>query len=712
MWRRDFVGGAAAVALRAQPAAPVPPQEWCKIPLIPAPDDPSHWRAYRLTLARWRQEAKKQAGYDDSLYGRPDFAWVTSSFACCFLMMCDEMFYNHREARYEVEAWVDRGIREFGGYDSVLLWHAYPRIGLDERNQFDFYRDMPGGLPGVRKMAESFQSRGVKVYIDYNPWDTGTRREPVSDIEAVVAAVQAIGADGIFLDTMNQGSAGFRASLDSVRKGVVLESEGALPLDKVSGHHMSWAQGFKDSSAPGVLRNKWFERRHMQHQIRRWNHDHTGELHAAWMNGSGMIVWENVFGSWVGWCARDRSILRSMLPIQRRYAALFSGEGWTPLVSTVQPDVYASRWERGPVRLWTLVNRSEEPREGTLLSVSSSPGARYFDLILGREVPSPARGASAELQGAIRPRGIACFLAAPDAEFDAGFGRFLAAQSALNARADFDTTFPSASVSPRPAAPVSIESVPADMVAIGPASYNMIVEYRIRETGFYTGQEYTVSRGYNPEAGTRMFQLERVSRQVSLAPYALDLTPVTNAQYAEFLRKSGYRPRHPENFLKHWSTGAPPPGQEDHPVVYVDLDDSRAYAAWAGKRLPSEEEWQYAAQGPDARRYPWGNAIRPGVCNAGQDGGTTPVKAFPEGRSPFGCYDMCGNTWEWTETERSDGRTRFAIIRGGSWFEAFGSFWYMDGGPQPANFAAKFLLMWPGLDRCSTIGFRCAAGLQ
>ena len=147
-------------------------------------------------------------------------------------------------------------------------------------------------------------------------------------------------------------------------------------------------------------------------------------------------------------------------------------------------------------------------------------------------------------------------------------------------------------------------------------------------------------------------------------------------------------------------------------MVYVDLDDARAYAAWAGKRLPTEEEWQYAAQGGDGREYPWGNELRAGRCNRGETGGTTPVKAFPAGRSPCGCYDMCGNVWQWTESERSDGRTRFCIIRGGSYFTAKGSNWYVDGGPRPANFATKFLLMWPGLDRCATIGFRCVVDLE
>jgi len=122
--------------------------------------------------------------------------------------------------------------------------------------------------------------------------------------------------------------------------------------------------GFDDSAVPGVLRDKWIERRHMQHQIRRWQFDHTSELHAAWMNGSGMMVWENVFGSWVGWNPRDRALLRAMLPVQRRFFAIFTGEGWTPLVPTLQQGVYASLWESEGLRLWTLVNRTDKAVEG------------------------------------------------------------------------------------------------------------------------------------------------------------------------------------------------------------------------------------------------------------------------------------------------------------------------------------------------------------
>ncbi len=678
--------------------------------LIWAPDKPAEWPAFRAALSKWRDETRKSLRYDDTLYRRADFAWVPSTFSCCFLMMLDEEFHNPETNEYTLTGFLDKAEKEFGGFDAIVLWHAYPRIGVDDRNQFDFYRDTPGGLSRLGLLVQGFHHRGVKVFIDYNPWDQGTRHEPVSDLDALAELVKTLDVDGIFLDTLSKGAAEFRAKLDAIRPGLVLESEGAPPLENIQDHHMSWAQWFQDSSTLGILRNKWLERRHMQHEIRRWDRDHTGELHSAWMNGSGMMVWENVFGTWVGWSARDKSILRSMLPIQRRYVRLFSGEGWTPLVATEVPDLYASSWEggNGTLRLWTLVNRSQRTIQTTFLKVTNSEGARYFDLIRGEEAETSGQGEEIVIAGVIRPRGVGAFAAGTDADLGRDFRQFLAAQKEIDSRADFRVDFPAHKSMLRPAArtpkppPASVLS---SMAEIPPAVINMEVVFKVRECGFYEPQAEIVVDFMN------LHKPLMFSREVRLSRYAIDLTPVTNQQFSDFLKASGYHPGHRENFLKHWKQGAPPEGKNDHPVIYVDLDDARAYAQWAGKRLPTEEEWQYAAQGPDLLLYPWGNEMKPGVANGSESGGTTSVTAFPAGRSPFGCYDMCGNVWEWTESERSDGRTHFCILKGGSYYQATGSEWYADGGPQSSQFASKFLLMWPGLNRCGTIGFRCAVDI-
>ncbi len=673
--------------------------------LIHAPANPANWPGWREQLEQWRDRTRRSLHYDGSLYDRPEFTWARTNFACCFVMLCDQTFYDHELGCFSVESFLETGTREFGGYDSLVLWHAYPRIGFDDRNQFDFYRDMPGGLDGLRNVSQICHARGVKVFLDYNPWDTGTRREGMTDLEALAELVKAIEADGIFLDTMNRGAAEFRARLNQTRSGVILEGEGALPLEHLHNHHASWAQWFHDSAAPGILRNKWVERRHMQHQIKRWDRDHTGELHCAWMNGSGMMIWENVFGSLVAWSERDRSILRAMLPVQRRFAEWFCGADWTPLVDTLAPDVFASLWVRDGFHLWTLVNRSEKTIRGEVLKARHEPGMRYFDLIAGKDLAYAVRNGEATFTGMIPSRGIAAFLAANESRLPNDLSTFLESQTTIHARAGSGAA-PASASSARLVARTrrhSRDALPAGMIAIPASEFVMRTEFRVRECGFYEGLS---------EASRKLPGLHRsmiLERRVKVGHYAIDLTPVTNAEFLRFLKASGYAPKDSANFLKHWRDNAPPLGQVNHPVVYVSIEDARAYANWAGKRLPTEEEWQHAAEGPDQRLYPWGHEMRSGVCN--KSGAATAVTEFFQGRSAFGCFDMCGNVWHWTESERSDGRTRFCILKGGSFYEAGGSDWYADGGPQPCRFAAKFLLMWPGLDRCATIGFRCAVDL-
>lgn len=193
----------------------------------------------------------------------------------------------------------------------------------------------------------------------------------------------------------------------------------------------------------------------------------------------------------------------------------------------------------------------------------------------------------------------------------------------------------------------------------------------------------------------------------------MDETVVTNAQFAHFLKVSNYKPTHSENFLKHWVNNAPLQGQENHPVIWIALDDARAFARWAGKRLPTEAEWQWAAQnGAQATAYPWGNTYDSTLVNTGQWKSTTSVTQFEKGKTQVGLYDMSGNVWQLTESERTDGYNNYCILRGGAWYVNRASEWYADQGAQTTSFGAKYLLTWSGLDRSSTVGFRCVVDIQ
>ena len=637
-------------------------------PIILAPDDPALWPAWRAELHHWRAATLQQLGYDDALYRQQDFAWVSSCFSCAFAMMNDLAFYDPATNQFTISKFLEEGRREFGGYDALVLWHAYPNIGFDPRNQFDFYRDMPGGLAGLRAVSRELRANGVRVFIAYNPWDTGTRREGRADLDVLADFVREIEADGIFLDTMKHGAPEFRTLLDGVRPGVVLESEVDLPIEFIHDHHMSWAQWFKDSAAPGVLRNKWLEQRHMQHGIQRWDRDHADEIQTAWMNGSGVMVWENVFGAWVGWHARDRSLLRSILPLQRRYARVFAQGEWTPLVETTQPHVYASLWQYQGTRIWTLINRSEQGVQGGVLQVAAQ-GQHFFDGVYGVQSDSPIVDGTVILSAHLPARGIGCFIALNPNQVDEAFKHFLRKQAETWAQANLDTTYPARPVE-RQTTPISQTTAPVEGMQVMEAqSATLAVRYRVRECGFYDNTPFTDS--WSPLK--HFHKTLEISRPVTLGCYALDATPITNAQFKAFLEATDHTPKHLENFLKHWQNGAPQAGDEAAPVMYVDLDDAREYAAWAGKRLPTEDEWQCAVE-----QYPY----------------------------------LQGTTWEWTESEHSDGRTRFVMLKGGGDWKAIGSDWYGDGGVREPQFTAKFLLMWPGLDRCGSIGFRCAVDVR
>lgn len=128
----------------------------------------------------------------------------------------------------------------------------------------------------------------------------------------------------------------------------------------------------------------------------------------------------------------------------------------------------------------------------------------------------------------------------------------------------------------------------------------------------------------------------------SLPAYRIDKYPVTNAQYARFVAATGHRPP------LHWKDGRIPPLLEKHPVTMISWFDAKKYAEWAGKRLPTEAEWERAARGNDGRRWPWGNNMDPERLNTYyQVGSTTVVGSYPNGASPEGVMDLAGNVSEW-----------------------------------------------------------------
>jgi len=138
---------------------------------------------------------------------------------------------------------------------------------------------------------------------------------------------------------------------------------------------------------------------------------------------------------------------------------------------------------------------------------------------------------------------------------------------------------------------------------------------------------------------------ESPQRKIDLDAFLIDRMPVTNREFLDFCEATGHRAP------PHWHAGYYADGTGSHPVNNVTLDEARAFAGWAGKRLPTEAQWEKAARGADGREYPWGNDFDQKKCNTdgARVGRTVPVGSYPNGASPYGVLGMCGNVWEWVE---------------------------------------------------------------
>ena len=204
------------------------------------------------------------------------------------------------------------------------------------------------------------------------------------------------------------------------------------------------------------------------------------------------------------------------------------------------------------------------------------------------------------------------------------------------------------------------------------------------------------------------FQFGDDKKPVEIAEsFYIDVYPVTNQQYEVFIKDKGYQndnywskegrkwrnedtitlPRYWDN--EKWN-------QPEHPVVGVSFYEAEAYAQWAKKELPTEQQWERAARGTDGREYPWEGEFDKEKCNTRESGigKTSRVTLYPNGISPAGCYDMAGNVWEWTESPYDEDRDSF-VLRGGSWsyFQEFARCVIRTGGDPDGRFGR--------------VGFRC-----
>jgi len=696
--------------------------------------------------------------FDNSLYKRTDLAWMKNCYLMLLQFAWDKKYFNYQDQKYTFYENLFEYDSLTGGYDIFTLWPTWPRLGLDQRNQWDMYRDLPGGLKELHKQVEFTHQAGKKYFISFNPWDEGTRKE--EQLKGMEELLRETNADGVVLDTKGSSSFELQATADKVKPGIIMYSEGmAVPRDMpgiVTGRvHDALVM------PPPLNLNKLIKPDFAIFRVLQLADDRLHrELAISFFNGYGVEI-NTMRPGRPSWMKEELSYLGRTTRILRENNSVFTNGSFYPLVSSMIDSVYVNSWESTNKKLYTIYSARPSGWHGKLFEISpnltrSSPLAaektHIVDLWNHKEIKpvlendkaylnvdieafdvswlhtrregsvgcigifeiklyAKLAGSKLHLKSATeKPGRIVVFVGNPSyqnfqyvyntsdtvvdiREYLKHGGEKIVVQLFQETELIDEVILPVLNNSPllisHKSKTDTNDFLPQGMVNIPAGMFR-----------FYTRR--------NPESQEPFIPLPDYHDTVvvQLPRFFIDKYPVTNQDYYRFICATNYQPADTSKFLHHWKDKRPVPGSENFPVVYVNQDDANAFARWAGKRLPTEQEWQYAAQGSDCRKYPWGNLMDSLKCNFNLNHPTS-VSDYLEGASPFGVIDLVGNVWQMTADIYDNGSYYFNIIRGGSYYHPTQSVWYVTGGPQPVDHPEMLLLISPGLDRNATIGFRC-----
>lgn len=687
--------------------------------------------------------------FDNSLYERDDLAWIRQSYLIVLQMAWDREFYDRLTGKYNYAEVLKKGIAQFGKIDVYGIWPTWPRLGLDQRNQWDLYRDLPGGVKQLRNFVQMSQQAGTKFFIAYNPWDKSTRAE--DHLRGMARMIAETDADGVVLDTQGSSSSDIQAAADSVRKGVIMYSEGMAVTKDMPGI-ISGRVHNAIFLSPELNLNKLIKPDFSIFRVCDVGEDliHR-ELAIAFFNGYGSEL--NMYrpGGRDDAYRDDMEYLARTTMTLRQNSDAFTDNDWTPLIPTSRDDVFVNKFTTGDKTIYTVLCMDPHGVYEPVFASLKNPDRHWISLWNHEKlepadnngtlsIPVKAASWHSSYKGTRKEGSNDCIAEFPVLLNPVLRGNSLKISSKKPGSVLIWKGNPSYAIQP---AEIRIKSDTIIKIQDFFGYYEGKVVLQLVENGLLMDESIIELPGGNPWLISKVTRTERAvsvpenmilipgaefsfnvapvdefmpypdvnGRVVAIDSFLIDKYPVTNAQYHHFLVSSGYQPSDTARFLRHWVGGIYKQGQERYPVVNLSYEDMNAYAKWAGKRLPTEAEWQLAAQGSDKRLWPWGNEFHGAYCN-NSFGRPTPVDAFPKGQSPAGVVDLVGNVWQMTNDMYFNGSYYMTVIRGGSYYKPESSWWYIQGGPQSLDKTQVLLMVSPGFDRSSTVGFRCVKDID
>lgn len=305
-----------------------------------------------------------QSGYDLSEYEKEELGWMKTCVVNHFAFLYGSEAFDFERQQVDVDRLLEQG-EEFGGYDTVTVWNQYPRLGVDQRNQWEFYDDFPGGREALRRMVDQFHEKGVKVLLPYIPWDRGEEESTGTMGNEFARIIRDTGADGYQLDTCKDLPFSFRKKLDEVRPGLLLQTQ-AHPYknEPVEFITSSWDEFWYSDPMPETDLFRFMLPQHIAPVISRWLREEDKDvlIKRCMFNAAPIVIWQDIFGRWMPFTGEQKAKIREWKGVYLENREIYQGKAPVPLYPVSGEGIYCNLFldNREEQRIFALYNDRDE----------------------------------------------------------------------------------------------------------------------------------------------------------------------------------------------------------------------------------------------------------------------------------------------------------------------------------------------------------------
>ena len=323
----------------------------------------------------WKENTRNR--YDLRKYFKPKQRWIQKNYLQHFTFAYGKEAFEYKNTKFKINKIIKEG-KEFGGYDSIIFWHQYPRLGLDKTNQWELYRYLPEDYKSIKKIVDECHVNNIKFFIPFKPWDVRSNESLDKHAQSLEKFIHKTNIDGFFLDTMSALPESF-LSIQKKYPSFEFCSEGTPKEQRqIEQLTSSWDQigdirrNYKVEVEANMFRFVFPE--HPLNLVSRWSvgSDKDSIIKRAAFNGTGLVIWQDVFGCWLPFSKKQKQLIKQLKKILVKFHDLFFGNNSIPLIDTLSNSIICNQFaNNNNQRIYSIYNFTSKKINGPLFNIDS-----------------------------------------------------------------------------------------------------------------------------------------------------------------------------------------------------------------------------------------------------------------------------------------------------------------------------------------------------